>query len=367
MQRISGLDGVRALAIALVVGVHILSHNPSVILRWMFGGQDGVGLFFVLSGFLVTALLLKEREATGRIDIPHFYFRRAMRIVPPLAFYLLFVSALGGRTGERISGSALASVAFFYHNMMSRGPWTLEHTWSLAVEEQFYLLWPVVLVLLLRSSWRVFVWVSLGLILCAPVFRAGGYALHLSWMHHKEAYLLPTRMDALLAGCVTAASMGSRKFEEMYRRLAKVHWVAPCFLFVVSPWLSRRFWIAWDYSAGFTLNALFGAFFVLWLSRNEHSVAGRVANWPPVAKIGAMSYSIYLWQTMGTHSADGWTGVAKGTAFLAAMTLISFHCVERPAGSARSFLERRYFRREAIEVGPREVEANSAPLAESIR
>jgi peptidoglycan/LPS O-acetylase OafA/YrhL len=91
LKRISGLDGVRALAITFVIGGHILPHHPNAWMRAIFAGQDGVGLFFILSGFLVTALLLRERMETGRVDIPHFYFRRALRIIPPLLFYLFAV------------------------------------------------------------------------------------------------------------------------------------------------------------------------------------------------------------------------------------------------------------------------------------
>jgi peptidoglycan/LPS O-acetylase OafA/YrhL len=359
MQRISGLDGVRALAITFVIGGHILQHTDSTMLRWMFGGQDGVGLFFILSGFLVTALLLKERSETGKIDIPHFYFRRAMRIVPPLLAYLLTVVGIGYVTGDRVPARVISSVVFFYHNMTHEGTWMLEHTWSLAVEEQFYLLWPLLLVVTLRISWRVFVWFSAVLILCAPIVRIGGHLLHLRWMLHKESYLLPTRMDALLSGCLAAALVGSTRFERVYQKLEGSYWIAALFLFVISPILSRRYWFQYEYPIGYTLNALVGAFFILWLSRNRQSVLGRIANWKPIATIGVMSYSVYLWQTLGTHYALGPLRTALCVVFIALMTAISYFMVERPAAAVRSHIEKLYFKKKLIQLpAPETVEVS---------
>jgi peptidoglycan/LPS O-acetylase OafA/YrhL len=363
MQRISGLDGVRALAITFVVGGHILPHTHSTILRWICGGQDGVGLFFILSGFLVTALLLKEKSETGAIDIPHFYFRRAMRIVPPLFAYLLVVICIGYATGDPVPARVISSVVFFYHNMTHEGTWMVEHTWSLAVEEQFYLLWPLILVLTLRISWRTFVWLSFTLILSAPIIRMGGHLLHIGWMRHKESYLLPTRMDALLSGCLVAALVGSSRFESFYRRIERWIWVAAVFLFVISPYLSRRYWIQYDYPIGFTLNALTGAFFILWLSRNRDSLLGRIANWKPIATIGVMSYSIYLWQTLAAHYADGLLRIVLCLAFIAIMTILSFYLVERPAAATRSYLEKTCFRKKVIELA----NADSAPSSSAFQ
>jgi peptidoglycan/LPS O-acetylase OafA/YrhL len=354
LKRISGLDGVRALAITLVIGGHILPHHPNAWMRAIFAGQDGVGLFFVLSGFLVTALLLRERMETGGVDIAHFYFRRAFRIVPPLLFYLFAVMCIGWVEGDPIPLRVVSSVVFFYHNMTHEGTWMLEHTWSLAVEEQFYLLWPLLFVLLLRLSWRALIWTIVSLILLTPVFRIGGHLLHWEWMHHKESFLLVTRMDSLLSGCLVACLLGTRRFESMYKRLERLYWIAPVFLFIVSPMIVRRLWFRWDYPIGFTLNSIAGAYFILWLSRNEGSLLGRVANWKPVARVGVMSYSIYLWQTLPTHYSDGARGLLLSLVFILVAASLSFYCVERPAAAARSYLERVLFKSRTIHLRPDE-------------
>jgi peptidoglycan/LPS O-acetylase OafA/YrhL len=358
LKRISGLDGVRALAIALVIGGHIVPYHSNAWMKVIFAGQDGVGLFFILSGFLVTALLLRERTQNGRVDIPHFYFRRALRIVPPLLFYLFAVICIAWVEGTPVPARVISSVLFFYHNMTHEGTWMLEHTWSLAVEEQFYLLWPVTFALALRISWRALIVTILSLILLAPVIRIGGHLLHWQWMHHKGSYLLPTRMDSLLSGCLMACLMGTRRFEWVYKWLEPYYWWAPVYLFIVSPFLVRRYWIRWDYPIGFTLEAIAGTYFILWLSRNENSLLGRIANWKPIAIVGIMSYSIYLWQTLPTHYSAGVSGVFHCLIFILVMASASFYCVERPAAAARNSLEKVLFKTKPVSLSPTE----SAPL-----
>src|SRR5690606_14913209 len=131
MQRIRALDGLRGMAVLLVVLFHADEAVP--------GGSYGVTIFFVLSGYLITRLLAAERDATGRVDYRRFFVRRARRLLPAL----LIVSA----TWALISGSWRDTLpALLYvsnYSTLSGGEWTpLHHTWSLAVEEHFYLIWP---------------------------------------------------------------------------------------------------------------------------------------------------------------------------------------------------------------------------------
>ena len=145
---VPALDGVRAIAIAAVTGLHFFG---------LSGGNYGVDLFFVLSGFLITTLLLEQHEKTGSIELSDFYLRRARRLLPALVTLLLAV-AIVGSFAYRPSRLAeiLAAGGFYAANVvraaapgvLSAGP--LSHLWSLAMEEQFYLLWPIALVTLLH-------------------------------------------------------------------------------------------------------------------------------------------------------------------------------------------------------------------------
>ncbi len=152
---VPALDGVRAVAVLLVVACHALS---------MPGGFLGVEIFFVLSGFLITTLLLEERQAQGRLGLRSFYIRRVWRLYPALAALLaawLVLSALGltplppagEAVGVLVSGTYLANAANAWFFPLPIG---LQHLWSLALEEQFYLLWPPLLALVLykRIGWR---------------------------------------------------------------------------------------------------------------------------------------------------------------------------------------------------------------------
>jgi peptidoglycan/LPS O-acetylase OafA/YrhL len=157
-----GLDGLRALAILVVMIFHA---NPNVV----SGGYVGVDLFFVLSAFLITSILAEEYRASGSIDLPRFYVRRFLRLGPALllmlAVYLLL--APFAWPGDDHGRDALVTALYLSDFTVAAGigPDYLSHSWSLALEEQFYLLWPFLLVPLLRSSrptiWLIAAWVAM--------------------------------------------------------------------------------------------------------------------------------------------------------------------------------------------------------------
>ncbi|HEX4406503.1 MAG TPA: acyltransferase, partial [Polyangia bacterium] len=138
-QRLNRLDILRAIAVLLVLGRHMY-----VTMFWMRTGWMGVDLFFVLSGFLVSGLLFAEHQKYGKLNVVRFWVRRAFKIYPAF-YFLLIVSAV---TGFHQKGWLLADV-FFFQNYVP-GWW--HHTWSLAVEEHFYLLAPLLLALIARAG-----------------------------------------------------------------------------------------------------------------------------------------------------------------------------------------------------------------------
>ena len=145
---VPGLDGVRALAVGLVIFEHSVvfdqfSHFGSVGLS---GGHTGVALFFVLSGYLITTLLLREEERTGFISLRFFYIRRALRLFPALWLYLFVVAVLtlAGWLPHNPWHSFFSSLLYF-RNIVGRGHET-DQLWSLSIEEQFYIIWPLILI-----------------------------------------------------------------------------------------------------------------------------------------------------------------------------------------------------------------------------
>jgi len=277
MKRIAALDGVRGIAILLVLAGHFFAWPP---------GGRGVDLFFVLSGFLITTLLLEERERTGRIAIKAFYVRRARRLLPPLAVLL---SAYG--VIELIRGNdPLAAIAeyglyganvFIAYQAHGTHNLALVHLWSLAEEEQFYLVWPVILIALAkaRRPMRTLSIVTCGLIL----FRFGVIAEGASWWH---VYYPPQmRADGLLIGCI--AAFVAR------RRLLSSKWVPVGAAFCFAGW--------WLLSPGGTEDFILGVPLfevgstLLLLSALVPSVSTTLLGMYPLAWIGRVSYSLYLW------------------------------------------------------------------------
>ncbi len=204
-----GLDGLRAFAVVAV----ILYHGD---VSWARGGFLGVDVFFVLSGFLITSLLLTEHGATGRVDLGRFWSRRARRLLPALFGVLLGVALYAATWGHptelgRIRGDGIASLLYVsnwrfvldgssYFSLF-QAPSPLAHTWSLAIEEQWYLLWPLVLLGLLRV-----LKVRLNLVALTCGALAAGSAVLMAALFHSGAdpsrayYGTDTRAQALLIG-----------------------------------------------------------------------------------------------------------------------------------------------------------------------
>ena len=152
--RIRSLDGLRALSIALVILGHLGgTRGFPLASAGSFAGMLGVRVFFVISGYLITRLLLDEHERSGSIRLSGFYFKRIFRIfVPYYGFLAIIVCAARVGCVQLAPGDLGYALVYagdhHLHAEWTHGRWTLGHTWSLAVEEQFYLLWPVLLVML---------------------------------------------------------------------------------------------------------------------------------------------------------------------------------------------------------------------------
>jgi peptidoglycan/LPS O-acetylase OafA/YrhL len=198
--------------------------------------QIGVSIFFVISGFLITHLLVEERERAGAIDLRAFYLRRALRIVPPFFVFLGLLALARWLEGDPLPFEELAIAGGFLWNYLApRETFALGHTWSLAVEEQFYLLWPGLLVLLGR---RHAIRGALVLIALVPLIRIGQYFLFPAsrgWI----AYSLQGRLDTLMFGCALALLWRDERLIRLLRTIPR--FVVPAaltFLLGISPLLA---------------------------------------------------------------------------------------------------------------------------------
>lgn len=368
MKRIPSLDGLRALSIVLVVLLHTaqsvgMTHPLPWFVFALANGGLGVTIFFVISGYLITSLLLAEHEKAGRISFKNFYLRRIYRIFPPLYTYVGFLLVLSALGLLALSGIDLASALLLFRNYSyGASSWALEHMWSLSVEEQFYLLWPFLLVGCLRrhtdfaAGKAAAAKIALGVIVASPFIRV---AFRVLAPHYASPYMFHMLADPLMFGCVAALLQGSGRFERFYEAGTRIWWLPPAVLFLVSGALGIRFGNSWNFPIGTSLNGLCIMLFLLWSVRNPGSALGRVFNHRVVAHIGVLSYSIYIWQTFFLHHRN--VEVFGGHTFfntwpgswlcILAVSELSFYGVERPFMGIRKRLERRAFERAAPQAG----------------
>jgi peptidoglycan/LPS O-acetylase OafA/YrhL len=296
-SRIPSLDGLRAISILLVLLSHIAGTRNAYPLQTLspFGdiGNLGVRVFFVISGFLITTLLLDELNKTGRISLPWFYFRRTLRIFP--ANYVL-VAAIGLASlagWVTLSRYDLLGSFAYLQNYYPHRSWSLGHLWSLAVEEQFYLIWPATLALLGRG--RAFK-VVLSMLVFAPVVRIGMWlSLPLEWRELTDT-AFPAVMDPLAIGCVLAIARKQLESQAWYMSLlaSPVLAALPILAVAVNAPLVDRPRIA--YAVGLPVVNLLIAIILHRAVAFPGNTSGRLLNWGPLQAMGVLSYSIYLWQ-----------------------------------------------------------------------
>ena len=289
------LDSLRAVSILAVLILHINSiyQFPFVVLR---GGFLGVDMFFVISGFLITSLLLEENAASGTIRLRAFYMRRALRLLPAviaaILFTLLIAFLTGSFTAVGLTPIRLASTLFYFNNwlqaLVNDSPWFLTHFWSLSIEEQFYLIWPLALITLLKRNRRTVLWIVVCAITLSWLLKAGLYWSGASWqrLYHGS----DTRADALLVGCLLSLLIYWRALPAMivryHRILGRCAWLVLGALLIAADFRGPL-----AYFGGFTFAAITCAFILLnALIAPTAILHSRFLLWS-----GKRSYGLYVW------------------------------------------------------------------------
>jgi peptidoglycan/LPS O-acetylase OafA/YrhL len=328
---IPGLDGIRALAVLLVIGNHFG-------LEWI-NGALGVLIFFVLSGFLITWLMLKETEKTGTVSLKNFYRRRVLRIFP--AFYAFWLAGVVIYTvrGHYLDWPQALSALFYISNywmgLVPSDCLLFSHTWSLSIEEQFYLLWPALFLLGLRNPRRLPWYLGIAIV-AVWVHRA----VLLLVFHVSQDYLyraFDTRMDHLAIGCLVAILLRGHKLDGLARAVTRSAWLpllTLALLFATQTWHDSTTYI---FTIGYAIEPLLTAIFLMQLIRFSETGGWRVFSNPVTAYLGRISYPLYLWQQLtlftAKHMLDG-KPVALQFAFALAVTVgfasASYFLVEKP-------------------------------------
>jgi peptidoglycan/LPS O-acetylase OafA/YrhL len=343
-RRLPSLDGWRAVGVTLV----LVSHMPFTTgfpeqyaqrLVSVFDGELGVRIFFVLSGFLITSLLLNEAYAAGAISLKRFYIRRALRILPIYVVYLLVLAALSALGLYSDSASSWIGAVTFTRNLVGHGRSATVQLWSLAVEEQFYVLWPLTLsAFALWRRPRVFVSVLLLVMVACPILRAafvsttpGGSVLNRLLGPYSGLMFA----DSLVVGCLAAFFAKPTARFPAWLTSAVLPGLAVA-LIVAGRYEQMTFAPAWALALVPSVQAL-SIMYLIWMTAYQPpGLLARLLSLRPVALFGTLSYSVYVWQFLFiSHFVpafrDVWTHDWKWWMFCAvAVAAASYYGVERP-------------------------------------
>ena len=362
LRHMAQLDGIRAFAVALVLGYHF--YRP--VREYVHLGGIGVRVFFVLSGFLITGILLRSRalrdggQAPAGLALRHFYIRRFLRIFP-LYYFALAIAWLGkvSATREEIVWHAtyLSNVRFFLVNAVDRGRWGggVGHFWSLAVEEQFYLLWPWVILFAPR---RWLPGIALGAAAVGPIFRFVVFGIT---DNDVTSILLPGCVDSLALGAYLAMTVVPEyRSHPLVRPIGRM--VLWCGILLFAAYLAA------EHSGGYRMFrmvsfdlaiALMGVWFVARAAEGMTGPVGKALSFAPVRYLGTISYGIYVYhlllpsllpkaaKRLGHPDLLAPLGdqtlayLAFYTALTIAVAAASWHCFEAPINRLKARFEYR--------------------------
>jgi peptidoglycan/LPS O-acetylase OafA/YrhL len=334
--KLPALDGLRAISILLVLFHHtIFSHKNTLIFK-MDLGAVGVQIFFVISGFLITTLLLKERIANGNFSLKDFYIRRAFRILPLVFLFLLVLMLFNGMFSLKIPAIDFLTSLLFIGNLPipNTDSWYTGHFWSLGVEEQFYLIFPVILFLMPTRKYLVL------LLLLIPGITIVNY---LHW-HNTLGFFDNAMLDSLLY--VASTGFGYGTVAILVGSLFSV------FCFTHPIWISRLLGFQWlsliIFSIALTLRMVFyesssillifntGIALMIISNLDSKSKLSMILDNKFISRIGVLSYSMYIWQQLFTFNqpwAVYWpwaSSLVPNLAILFLVTHISYEYFEKP-------------------------------------
>ncbi|HJT86882.1 MAG TPA: acyltransferase [Bryobacteraceae bacterium] len=333
---IPGLDGLRALSIAFVLVAHLTGTRGFPYFHPLENfGEFGVRIFFVISGYLITSLLLKELLRSGGISLPRFYFRRVLRLFPASYFLLAATAVLAAGHVVELKHWDLVFGATYSMNYYDGRGWPLGHLWSLAVEEQFYLIWPLAFALSgpVRSRRGL-----LTLLAVVPVLRLASL-----WLAPALNFVVWS--DALATGCLLALLRDDLFAYPSYKRLLASRWFFLIPLAAVAAVYTPSTKVYWLVSESLMNVAI--ALCIDWVMRHPAGAVGHVLNAPAVSFAGILSYSLYLWQQMflDRYSHSSYCAFPLNLILAITLALVSYVLIEAPFLRLRTAIERYYHKR----------------------
>lgn len=298
--RVASLDGLRAVSIAMVLFSHAADscNFPTAVpswVNWFFNGSLGVRIFFVISGFIITLLLLKEEEKDGSFSIKKFYIRRIFRILPVYYIFLFTLLIIDRFADLGLTSKDVIPAFTFTSGWWSGATWMMGHTWSLSVEEQFYLLWPVTLVLVRNKRSRL-----LLVLACIAIYPAMRIAVYLSPLIERRGFIFITQGDAILFGCLLAILLvyHSDKITMYFTRNVLAIRLVCLSLVTLSGAIQTKAMLG---MATVPLSNTIEGICIAWLIGSfilNKDLIYRLLNSRVFVFLGVISYSWYLWQQL---------------------------------------------------------------------
>jgi peptidoglycan/LPS O-acetylase OafA/YrhL len=286
-RRIPSLDGMRAISIAFVLIDHLgyqRFFTPDTLIGTTLNslGGFGVKVFFVLSGYLITLLMLSEEKRTGGVNLGQFYIRRAFRILPAVIAFMLAIFIY---SGSAISLQNKVLSFLFLENYATPADWHVGHLWSLGVEEQFYLLWPVLFIGWPRARKKaLFLTMVLVPIVNVVIIRLG-------WPYWNSAFY--SVADTIACGCLLALLRQNRYLNQVLDN--RFFFLVPVLTCLDSPLCLLKGSIVFGLCKSLILRPAFNIGIALSVEKAVRT-APAILNQRSIVVIGVMSYSIYLWQ-----------------------------------------------------------------------
>lgn len=342
--RVPSLDGWRACAILLVLVGHTVfaGHAPFENLGYLsmcFDGEFGVRVFFILSGFIITHLLAREADSVGHVSLRNFYVRRALRILPVYLAYLIVLAVLSAIGRYHDTASSWIGAATFTRNYVGLGNSATTHFWTLAIEEQFYLLWPIAFVgaRLWRRERLAFGLLGVVLVVCplirlSPPAIGGDLGLRLLGARSLTRYA-----DSLAIGCAMAL-LYRRHAARLESGLSAWSWSSLAAVILFGQWIEfSKHYPAAVLAFAPLAQGVALAVVVLFSTAPSAGPLHRFLNQRGVVRLGVLSYSLYVWHLlflshfMGPSWSDlpthHWTTWWIGVGVVAAL---SYRFIERP-------------------------------------
>jgi peptidoglycan/LPS O-acetylase OafA/YrhL len=377
--RIPSLDGLRAVAILAVIYSHVMftdgfpsfARLPGSVSRHL--GAFGVQVFFVISGFLITTLIVREIKRTGRLDLKQFYIARSLKIFPPFLAVLAALAIMAICGLVELKGLDWLTACSFTTNFVRRPNMAVEHFWSLSIEEHFYLVWPLVLASCsVLRSWRI----ALGCVTFCLAYRcllANAFPEY----HFMAMRWTFGRVDGIVFGCLAALAA----WDPIWRqRMDRVAYRRPLFALVVVA-LVTSFAISvlsWrcNVAISFTAESICVALILWTVVRRPETLLGLLLNQSWLQAIGLASYSLYLWQQFFVvHGETGiWRTFPLNLALAFGAGFLSYLLIERPivnlkkrARAARKTVRLSAGQGEGLEVASRSrgLQSQYAPAAQT--